>query len=252
MLEKIINYFDKKKLKIIATGTGRCGTTHIAKLITSLGIYCGHESVFDYENDEIIKNRIINNKLRTLSKVSQIDNEQWINPEIIRADSSYMAAPYLDWKELKKVKIIHVIRNPLDVIRSFVLDFKYFNKNIPDKNNIFNELGFEEKIWRFLPELENIKNKFERGCYFYTNWNLMIEEKSKNKKYLRIKIEDENKIEKIAKFIKKPVKKTFQENDTNSFEKITGKKNNNKISLKDIPNGNNKNKLLDMMEKYGY
>jgi hypothetical protein len=247
----MIDYFTKNELKIVATGTGRCGTTYVAKLLTSLGINCGHESVFDYSNDEIIKKRIVDKNYRTLSKVSQIDNDNWINPKTITADSSYMAAPYLDWPELKKVKVIHVIRNPLNVIRSFVLDFKYFNKNMPDKKNIFNELGFEEKIWKILPELSTIQNKFERGCYFYIYWNKMIEEKIQNKKSIRINIEDKNKVNKIANFINKP-EITFMENNTNSFENITKKKPSKEITLDDIPDGEIKNELLKMMEKYGY
>lgn len=239
-------------LKIISTGTGRCGTTYMAKLITSLGINCGHESIFDYSNDEIIKNRLNNKKLRTLSKVSQIKERNWVSPESIEAESSYMAAPHLDWPELDETKIIHIVRNPLEVIRSFVLDFKYFNKNMPDKKNPFNELGFEEKIWKYLPELENIENKFERASFYYCHWNKMIEDKIKNKKSILIKIEDENKIEKISEFIEKPINNNVFNKKTNSFEEITGRKNNQQVKLNDIPNGKVKNELLKMSDEYGY
>ena len=36
------------KLKYLVTGTGRSGTVYMARLLTSLGIPCSHEMIFDY------------------------------------------------------------------------------------------------------------------------------------------------------------------------------------------------------------
>ena len=233
-------------LKLIITGTGRCGTTYLAKLVTSMGLKCGHESIFDYSEENVIKERLLNPDKRVLSLVSSRDS-QWINPKEIDAESSYLAAPYLDWKELNNTKIIHVYRNPLNVIRSFLLDFKYFNKNHPDTKNIFNELGFEQKIWAVLPTLREIKTPIERACYFYYKWNEMIENKSNNKQVLKIKIEDENKIEKIKKFLElQENNDLFNNEKENSFDK--GKK----IKLEDIPAGRIKNKFIELINKLNY
>ena len=120
-----------------------------------------------YSNDQIIRERILDPRKRVISRVSTQNKEKWIDPTETIAESSYLSVPYLDWPELNNVKIIHVYRNPIKVARSFILDFGYFSKNKPNKQNPFNELGFEEKIWSFLPELSYIRTQEERFCYFY-------------------------------------------------------------------------------------
>lgn len=245
-------------LKLIITGTGRCGTTFMAKLITSMGINCGHESVFDYSNDDVIKERIKNKEKRVLSLISQIDQQKWIDPKTIEADASYMAAPCLDWPELSETKIIHVVRNPLNVIRSFLIDFKYFAHNHPDKSNPFNELEFEEKIWRYLPKLSQINNALERVCYFYCEWNRMIEKKSTGKKIIRIKIEKDNTYE-ILDFLNLPLKENlYNKKNENTFLNVVDPKIKDKIPLdrkvflSDIPEGEIKNNFIKIMKEYGY
>ena len=89
------------------TGTGRCGTTYMARLLTSLGIMCGHEAIFNY--DGILKaNLRLQGKLNIkTSHVSSHDIltdtpiESWHDPETAIAESSYLAAPFLKTKLLK-------------------------------------------------------------------------------------------------------------------------------------------------------
>ena len=50
------------ELKIISTGTGRCGTAYMSKLLTSVGIPCGHESLFTNKGLTEYKYRILNRK----------------------------------------------------------------------------------------------------------------------------------------------------------------------------------------------
>lgn len=245
-------------LKLIITGTGRCGTTFMAKLITSMGINCGHESIFDYSDDNIIKERIKNKEKRVLSLISQIRNPKWIDPNTIEAESSYMAAPCLDWPELSEAKIIQVVRSPLDVVRSFAIDFKYFAHNHPDKTNPFNELEFEEKIWKYLPKLSEINTSLERACYFYCEWNKMIEKKSEGKKKIRIKIENDNVYE-ILDFLNLPMKENiYNKKNENTFLDVVDPRTKKdiplerKVLLSDIPDGEIKNNFIEMMKKYGY
>ena len=242
-------------INLVVTGTGRCGTTYLAKLLTSLHYFCGHESIFNYEDEEIIKKRLLN-KDYTLSICSQStanvrfheDKMNWVNLDEIKADSSYMAAPYLNWKELSNIKIIHLYRNPLDVIRSFVHDLDYFSKNHPNEKNIYNELGFEQKIWKFLPLLSDIDNQLERACYFYIEWNKLITKNCKNKKVLEIKIEDDDKIQKIKKFIN--IKENFDYFDDK--KENTRNIKNKKIKLKEIPSGKIKDKIIEIMFEKKY
>jgi hypothetical protein len=94
-------------IKYIVTGTGRCGTMFFAKYLTSAGINCGHELIFTNSGVEAAnKNLLINNN--------------------VQADSSYMAAPYLSHSLLKNAKIVHLVRDPIKVLNSFVSGYVYF------------------------------------------------------------------------------------------------------------------------------
>lgn len=238
------------KIKLIVTGTGRCGTTNLAKTITSMGLKCGHESIFNYEDEITIKNRIIGKQIPTLSYCSQggiKTPNKWINPLEIEADSSYLAAPYLNWTELKNVKIIHLRRDPIKTISSFLFKLNYFQKKYPDEENICNKNKWENKIWENLPELYQINNPLERACYYYIKWNQLIIENSKNKKILNLKIEEENKIKKIKSFLKlnNKNKNLFENKKENNFNKI-----NKTITISDIPEGSIKKDFKKEIENY--
>jgi hypothetical protein len=235
-------------LKVIVTGVGRSGTTFLAKLLTSMNLPCGHESIFDYSDEKIIKERLLDPKKRVLSIVSKRNGKGWIDVSKTQAESSYLAVPYLDWPELDNTKIIHVFRNPVKVARSFIKDFNYFSSKEPNKKNPFNKLGFEEKIWKFLPELSEIETQEERFCYFYYHWNKLVIEKSKNKKVLRIKIENQINDE-IIKFLnlKCNKNKLFKHKKENTFNF-----NNNQFDLSEIPKGNIKSDFIKIIKKLGY
>ncbi len=47
------------------------------------------------------------------------------------ADSSYMAAPFLDHAILHEAHVLHVVRHPMDVINSFVVGLNYFQQWLP-------------------------------------------------------------------------------------------------------------------------
>ena len=111
-------------IQYIVVGTGRCGTLYTANLLTSLGIPCGHEAIFtpkgpDYEV-------LAGNKEPISSDVSKAENLS--NDKMLMADASYMAAPFLG---LFDAQVIHIVRNPKDVIRSFVVEFNYFSGSEP-------------------------------------------------------------------------------------------------------------------------
>jgi hypothetical protein len=78
-------------LDLLITGTGRCGTKFMAEWLTKSGVPCGHEAVFSYRG-------------------------YTPQPGLV-ADSSWLAVPYLG---LYTGRIVHVVRNPLAVIRSFI------------------------------------------------------------------------------------------------------------------------------------
>lgn len=179
-------------LKFIITGTGRCGTVFAARFLTSLGVPCGHESIFDYRNTGV-KERILNPNKRFISECSTNDFidgirqllPEWVVPSETQAESSYMAAPYLNMQEIADVPLIHVYRNPIKVVSSFIFTLNYFSNTTPAD-------PWEVKIYETLPALYDIDTQIERACYYYCKWNDLIENYSNSRPYLKINIENIN------------------------------------------------------------
>jgi hypothetical protein len=203
-------------LKFIVTGCGRSGTVYMARFLTQLGIPCGHESIFDYEPKNIILEKLNNPELRKLSECSihdftgevPIDLPEWVKPSETIAESSYMAMPYLNIEEIKDVPVIHIIREPLKVIGSFVYTLNYFEFNYPRPDD-----KWEEFIFEYLPKLRLIPTQLERAAYYYCRWNKLIENFCKNRLYYFTKIEEIDKPE-FYKFIGVERPKTIY-NETN-------------------------------------
>ena len=164
-------------LKFLITGTGRCGSVYMARWLTKLGIPCGHESVFDWRGIDLAQKRINGEAKPVLSYCSTTQKNasgkwdnvpKWLDDiDQIQAESSYMAAPYLD--KLKGVKILHVTRDPVKVINSFCNYIDYFKSHIPDNR-------YENFIYKHLPELtQELPTPYDRCALFYILWNRMIE-----------------------------------------------------------------------------
>lgn len=153
---------DEDFMKYIITGTGRCGTNFMAKLLISVGIPCGRESVF---------------------------NLSMKNPGKLKADSSWMALPYLEqWPEKwAEAKVIHLVRNPWDVIRGWLFDFE----------SVFS-VWKSGKAYRatnhFLmahtPGLKEIEHPVDRCLHYYENWNRRINDLSCEYDVIRIRAEN--------------------------------------------------------------
>lgn len=78
--------------EIIITGTGRCGTNYFARVLTEVGIPCTHEGYFTPEGPSPVA--------------------------MPRADSSWLAAPYLG--SYPEAKLIMAVRSPQAVVRSLM------------------------------------------------------------------------------------------------------------------------------------
>ncbi len=88
-------------LKFIIVGTGRFGTNLFQNMLKGAGINCGHEDIFYSPNEDETKCNFINNHVYVV-------------------ESSWASAPYLDkgWID-DDVKIVHLVRDPFSVIKSF-------------------------------------------------------------------------------------------------------------------------------------
>lgn len=232
------------KLKYLITGTGRCGTVFMARFFTSLGIPCGHESVFDFNGLEIAKKKISGELSPCLSFISiqkWVDN-QWLEEPAwledvtkIEAESSYMAAPYLNDSVLDNTTKIHIIRNPFKVISSFCHSINYFQKSDPSNK-------WEDFIYKNLPQLKQEMSQYDRASLFYILWNKMIE---KSKPNFLFKIEDN--LEKIIKFIRLDNKQFYNDKKTNSIGKNKKYFDLNMIESKEI-----KQEIIQFAKKYEY
>jgi len=173
------------RLKLIITGTGRCGTVFMARFLTSAGIPCGHECIFTPLGLEEAKIRLSNPDKRELSHCSSYDvltgkkNPEWINLKSIVAESSYMSAPFLNNPILKNVSTIHLMRHPLDVISSFVYGGNFFLENQP--RNDEKVYVWEKFINSNMKEVFEEKNPIDRAAFFVYGWNVKIRENLKNK-----------------------------------------------------------------------
>ena len=148
-----------RKLQLVVVGTGRNGSGYAASRLKQAGLNTGHEAIFMYRGLEAAKER--------LSRATSI-----------RADSSWMVAPYLDDSALDQSIIIHQVRHPGKVLASWIRE--------PTQTT--------PRYWQFvlehLPELEEIEDDVTRCAARYVLWNQMIELRGKDRILHRWRVED--------------------------------------------------------------
>ena len=234
------------RLKYLITGTGRCGTVFLARLLTSAGINCGHEMFFNLDGLEGYLDRLQGIKSKEVSAVStlRLKNDVWetLSPWLIgpaESDSSYLSAPFLGHETLLETKLIHVVRHPLKVVNSFINGLDYFGSQIN---------GYEKNIYKWLPELSEEMSQADRASLYYILWNEMIEQKLAGKKYLFHRIEDD--IQPILDYTECSIPRTklHSDTETNTFLK----KNSKVFKINDISRTFIKRKLVEIGERYGY
>jgi len=229
-------------LKYIVTGTGRCGTLYMANLLTTFGFPCTHEGIFTIEGAhralEIVGGRLPAVSSKTSKKQNLSDYEM----EIV-AESSYMAAPYM-LNLFDSAKVIHVVRNPFAVIKSFIKRLGYFRNRFPQEDpEDPHQIHFENFIYRHLPELHEEMSQTERACLYYVRWNKMIESSGKVKYFHRI----EDDAEGLKKFFDFKGEKYYKEVCNIMPEKESAED----CQIRNI-NPWIKQELFDICKRYGY
>ena len=226
------------KIQYLVTGMPRSGTVYMARLLSSVGLMCGHESIFALGGIEGAIKALSDKYVKT-SVVSNDVPESWFNHRTQVAESSYLAAPFLDHSCLADTKIIHVVRNPLLVISSLLLDVDFFKEK--------GQIPYLDFVYKHLPELKKINNEIERITAYYVWWNNIIEQKSLGKQYLRLKV-GESVGSPLFDFLEiKQPKNLFTNTKINSWKKRASD-----LCLNDIPNGKIKNEFILLLEKYNY
>lgn len=236
--------FTQTKLKFIVTGTGRCGTLYLSKLLSFCNTFCGHETIFDYSSWNTILQRLFNDKKLILSKIAKDTYGDYLENKNIEADSSYMAMPYIHLNIFDSCNFIHVIRHPENVINSFCHYLNYFYDE-----SFFSLKEYDKKylnfIYKNVPDIKKYKNPYDRAAYFYLYWNNQIEEKLKNKNKILIKIEEIKNNKLLEDFVGIKVPDDFEKISTNKIEC-------KRFKLKNIKNIKIRNDIFNFCEKHEY
>ena len=199
----------------------------MAKLLTSLGFPCTHEAMFT--NESLI---VGYNKRGPNSRVSVADGRWLKEGDEIVAEASYMSAPYLS---SLKSKVIHVVRDPLRVIFSFLDGFNYF------KYRSHNGDRYQRFIYHYVPHLTNDIDPITRACLYYVEWNEMIE-RGQPDFFHNV----ESDVSKLKEFLEVKTTKHFENRKSNSrCKKFTH-------TYDDIPESGIKDRFIDMAKRYGY
>lgn len=124
-------------MKLVVTGTGRCGTGYMARRLTAAGLPCGHEAVFNPTN------------------VKGGERAIWDAAGRVEAESSWMAAPYLNRAKERNAVVLLVLRDPEAIVRS-LLGIRFFETPSPylefiRRQEIDVDAGSPESAaWRFV------------------------------------------------------------------------------------------------------
>jgi hypothetical protein len=161
------------------TGTGRCGTGYLSKVLTSVGVRCTHEGIFrPHKNPN--ENGIVPAGLATEDdikyRLNMRQQHPWWN---WNADSSWLAAPFLGWESMQELVVVHLVRNPQDTLNSMAR-----------LGGIGNEAPgglYYQFAVKHLPQVLHFPTVEEQVAYLYVKWNEMIEPHAT----LRWRVEDD-------------------------------------------------------------
>lgn len=141
------------QLEIVFTGTGACATGAYATYLTEAGMPCGHERVFGIRGYE-----------HALEKLE--------NPNCKRAESSWLAAPYLDDPVLDGALVVHLVRHPKEFLESAM-------QTKPGGGRYFMYAA------RWCPRVVELGRSWDGYAWRYVCWNELIEQKAGRRAYVR-------------------------------------------------------------------
>ena len=137
-------------MRLLITGTGRCGTRFLAKAITQAGVPCSHEVAFTP------------------------DRHGFRDGEV--AEASWLAAPFVQPRD---VYVVHVVRNPLSQIRS------RRDKGTFAVRRSGGEFGpWGEFALKWCPQMRDAGTNTVRSAQHWVWWNRLVEADE------RIRLED--------------------------------------------------------------
>lgn len=202
------------RLRLVVCGTGRCGTTTLARTLTELGLPCGHESCF------------------TVLGIFQ--------PPGLEADSSWPAAPYLFGLDCP---VLHLVRHPLEVLNSME-GIRFLDGGITENNCLY-----EQYARRFVPELDGLTDSRERHMRFIVSWNRRIEARAVR----RVQLEESNPrlLAELLGDLGLGLSGAIREGAPPALAKENSRRR-SALSLEDLPRGGLRDEFVAQGEAYGY
>ncbi len=151
--------------RVLVTGCARSGTGYTAALLTRLGVNCGHELVYEP------------GRIRAAGRGRLDVAPNW--PRGVRAESSWLAAPFLQALP-RGTLVLHQVRHPLQVVRS-KLRIRFFET--PTAYLDFAQLH--------LAGLDS-ESPLERAARYWCGWNALVERTAgwTSLRYRRHRLED--------------------------------------------------------------
>lgn len=142
-------------LEILVTGSGRCGTGFVAKLLTSAGCRCTHEQIFNPNGWD--------HAVEQMRMMDEHPEWKW------RGESSWCAAVYLDRPALRDVTVVHLVRHPKQVLDSCLRRYKF---NHPYYGPYYHWLA------KHLPGLDEQDTPEGKAAYRYLRLNELVEKRA--------------------------------------------------------------------------
>lgn len=134
-------------LRFVITGCARSGTKYTAQMLTLGGILTGHEDVFNRWNDDYGL------------------PEDW-STDAVDGDSSFLAAPHAAALAEAGLTVVHLVREPLDVIASVVAEGMLADLTIP----------YAAYVAAHVPDVAEQPPGPRRAAAYWLGWNALAED----------------------------------------------------------------------------
>lgn len=134
-------------MRLLVTGCGRSGTKWLARCLTEAGLDCGHERAFT---------------------VADHGGSDW------SAEVSWLAAP---WTPIADAHVVHLVRHPLDVIRSRVATqvFEHRDRGRNEAGDPKPTLGpWGAFAYRWCPAMVDAPGPVWRAAAHWVQWNRLV------------------------------------------------------------------------------
>jgi hypothetical protein len=233
----------KQLTRFVVAGCSRSGTTYMAKLLSALGLPCGHERIFNIWRIAGIGN---------LSEPMAFFFEK----EAKQGDASFLSIPYLDQLPEGTI-VLHQVRNPLEVIRSH-MGIRFFSDPYVPSIYLANE---HPQILDFLrahcAEIMEADTEIGRCMRYWYHWNRIAERAESNSAltYLRYRVEDVDvpMLSKILSLISEPANRSGLDEVMDSISKRTNTRpRDNSWTWDNLPSGEDKERVLELSRVYRY